>query len=236
MKMKLLITIVGVALIVGAWGRTSPEPMEFEDADMSVYDIVEVNQGSESPYKAGYHLKSRLWPNGVVPYVVSDKMTDYQSCYSYYGRQGDEQPISLGQGCQEVWLSAHETMHALGIFHEQSRPDRDDFVTVNWSNVISGKAHNFNKAKSHEVTVPRPFDFKSIMLYEPYAFSGNRQPTMASRVSGQRLLSVREKPVISKGDILLINHMYSCPAKKPVAATSAATTKARNETAVPVRR
>lgn len=35
----------------------------------------------------------------------------------------------------------HEIMHALGIFHEQSRADRDRFVKVNWENIIKGTIH-----------------------------------------------------------------------------------------------
>ena len=36
-------------------------------------------------------------------------------------------------------------MHALGIYHEQSRPDRDDYVFIDEEEVEDGKLHNFNK-------------------------------------------------------------------------------------------
>ncbi|KAI1290227.1 Zinc metalloproteinase nas-4 [Halotydeus destructor] len=249
--MKLTIAIVGVTLIVGALGQTSPEPVEYEDADMSLYDIREgdllVPKGSGSPYKVAYKHSHRLWPNGIVPYTISNGMSDYQKkyvllgqqliekhtcvrfqkrtneynhveyingngCYSYVGRAGGKQPISLGHGCQDVSVSAHETMHALGIFHEQSRPDRDNFITINWNNVAGDAGINFDKANAHEVTLPRTFDFKSIMLYDPYIFSSNGRATMVSKVNGQRMLRPHEKPAISQGDILLINHLYNCPA------------------------
>ena len=42
-------------------------------------------------------------------------------------------------------IAVHEMMHALGYYHEQSRSDRDQYVTINLSNVRSGMEHNFDK-------------------------------------------------------------------------------------------
>ena len=52
------------------------------------------------------------------------------------GRQGGVQQISLGNGCWYTHTAAHEMMHALGFWHEQMRPDRDQYVEVNYIDLI----------------------------------------------------------------------------------------------------
>ena len=55
------------------------------------------------------------------------------------GRQGGQQDVSIGNGCQYKGTVIHEMMHAAGFFHEQSRRDRDNYITIYWQNIMSGK-------------------------------------------------------------------------------------------------
>lgn len=51
---------------------------------------------------------------------------------------GGVQTLSLGSGCETRAITIHEFLHALGIYHEQSRADRDDYITIETSNVEAG--------------------------------------------------------------------------------------------------
>ena len=62
------------------------------------------------------------------------------------GRVGGEQLLSLGMFCSLLWDRGnifHELLHALGFYHEHTRPDRDDHVEVQWQNIKDGMEINF---------------------------------------------------------------------------------------------
>lgn len=47
------------------------------------------------------------------------------------------QDLSLeSPGCIYPVSVAHELMHSLGFWHEQSRFDRDDYIKIKWENLM----------------------------------------------------------------------------------------------------
>ncbi len=124
-------------------------------------------------------------------------------CWSMVGRQGGEQEISIGSGCG-FGAAVHEICHAIGAWHEQSRGDRDNHVTIHWENIKEDKKHNFNKHSADGIDIGS-YDFGSIMHYGATAFSKNGKPTISSKVAGKTL---GQRTALSAKDIAGIKAIY----------------------------
>ncbi|XP_066913605.1 astacin-like [Clytia hemisphaerica] len=132
-------------------------------------------------------------------------------CYSYVGRVGGSQDLSLGRGCEYKSTAIHEFMHALGFFHEQSRPDRDQFIRINFGNVQSGMESQFRKQTSSSVTTfNQPYDYVSVMHYEKYAFSKSygRLATIVPKNNPNQKLGQDVNGGLSSIDAKQLNAMY----------------------------
>lgn len=99
---------------------------------------------------------------------------------SYVGRQGGKQIVNLA-AFQSSFVAMHEIGHAIGLFHEQSRYNRDTYLNINLSNVPTSQQHNFDKETTNYYAIGS-FDFNSVMLYGSYAFAINSAiPTMTKK-------------------------------------------------------
>ena len=89
-----------------------------------------------------------------VPYGGEHNYIIFRSCStdgcsSQVGRNVNTgaQYINLGPGCLGQKTILHEVYHSLGMWHEQSRPDRDEYVQILETNVRDDKKYNFLKRK-----------------------------------------------------------------------------------------
>ncbi len=152
---------------------------------------------------------ARTGQKNYIRFVVSS------GCSSKVGMAGGAQDINLGSGCT-TGNTIHELMHALGFYHEQTRSDRDGYITVNRANIKSGHKHNFNKKNTFANIFGR-FDFGSIMMYGSYYFSKNNRPTIVKKDGS--VFSVQRKE-LSLRDEYALNHIYpSLWSKQPGGAT-----------------
>lgn len=83
-----------------------------------------------------------------------------------------KQAISIGKNCDKFGIVVHELGHAVGFWHEHTRPDRDDHVVIIRENIMIGQEYNFNKLTADEVnSLGENYDFDSIMHYARNTFS-----------------------------------------------------------------
>ncbi len=107
--------------------------------------------------------------NPNLRFVPRTNQSDY---VEFKSSEGNSSPVGRQRGKQIIkmrdWnarmVIIHEIMHSLGFWHEQSRPDRDNYVEILWDNICEDIKHNFEK-QNIGVTPNIPYDFYSIMHY-----------------------------------------------------------------------
>jgi hypothetical protein len=120
------------------------------------------------------------------------------------------QDISLF-GCSLMGNVAHEIMHALGVYHEQSRTDRDGYVQVLWDNIQTTDRHNFQRYVDSGLDGEDigAYDFSSIMHYPYNAFAIDRTSPTLLKLNGEEIYA--QRAALSSGDVYTVERLYGAP-------------------------
>jgi len=169
---------------------------------------------------------------------VNNQCRGQQANYLHI-QNSDENSSAVGmQGGQQVvnifnwdwrFIIAHELAHALGMWHEQSRPDRDTYIHVNEQNIEDGEASQFAihpradvyPKAAYGLPGGKTYDFDSVMHYDRYAFSTCTPRDVSESRCSTALTTIDAKPEyaqwqnrigqrdhLSKYDALTMSFMY----------------------------
>jgi len=145
------------------WWPNGVVPYEFDG------NVTIENRELAIEAMAEWEMVARLFlqpRNGESNYIHIQNHSSANN--SMIGMIGGEQIINIHDWGKFVIV--HELGHALALWHEHSRPDRDTYVTINWDRIPDEKEEaNFYIHSGGYII--GPYDFDSIMHYSQCAFS-----------------------------------------------------------------
>ncbi|WAQ95435.1 MEP1B-like protein [Mya arenaria] len=166
--------------------------------------------------KTCIHFKPHAGEAGYVKFVTGT------GCHTPVGYIGRESDVTIGHGCERKGTVMHELLHALGFWHEQSRTDRDNYVTIHSENI---------QKVGYIDMLGQPYDYGSIMHYSAYAFAIDR--TKMTIEPKQHGVTIGQRIALSPTDVKEIQLLYDCIPPDHSGTTSAFVTSAPITTQAP---
>ena len=148
----------------------------------------------------GMRLVPRTTQSAYVE-IISNGSEGWSS--SAIGRRGGKQLIRYADG--HSWqILVHEFFHAFGVYHEQSRSDRDTYVEIKWDNIQDDAVGNFQKQPGSVDYYD--YDYSSLMHYPGTSFAKDAsKPTIVPKQAG---VTIGQRQRLSYGDRQTIAKMY----------------------------
>ncbi|XP_055610368.1 astacin-like [Uranotaenia lowii] len=146
-------------------------------------------------------------------------------CFSYVGRQMDNAynliNLQTPSCLYTTGTPVHEMMHAIGFYHEFTRPDRDDWININRSalreelQTNSEFDTNFGKLDANEVdTYNVSYNYGSVMHYSMYAGAKSFEYPVLTNKQPWNGGDFGNDDGFAESDIEQVNIRYKCSRKK----------------------
>ncbi|ETN68291.1 astacin [Necator americanus] len=175
-------------------------------------------EGTKEKLKAVFKRAAEAWHKDTCVNITERKVggsgddlvvASAPFCASYLGRRGKKQVIFLSGFCETFRSAAHELGHTLGLFQQESREDRDDYVKIVTENLEPNQVYMSSKQTRNTNNYSDiGYDFGSIMEAGAKSGSINGGRTIDS-IDPKYRKNLRSES-ISFADLYLVNKRYNC--------------------------